>query len=75
MTKTTRVRLFLLLVLAGVLVGVFATPAGQVAIAAPPCEYCDTKWENCLEQTCCTQCQGDYNCCWNLVSGCYAWCY
>ena len=74
MKKTTRVRVFLLLVLLGMLAGVFSTPAVQVAVAAPPCDYCDTKLENCLNQTCCTQCHGDDTCCRNLVASCYAWC-
>ena len=78
MEKTTRVRLFLFLVLVGVLVGVFATPAGQVALAAPPCEACDLRWENCVNQTCtyqaCLQCQGNPDCCDSLVASCYAVC-
>lgn len=80
MKKTTRVRLFLFLVLVGVLVGVFGTPTGQVALAAPPCSSCEAKWENCVNQTCCTscqgciQCQGDFDCCDNLVASCWAVC-
>ena len=80
MRNPTRVRLFLLLVLVGVLAGVFTTPAGQVALAAPPCSVCDNRWESCISQTCCgtctacQQCQGNWDCCDNLVASCYAVC-
>jgi len=80
MKNATRVRLFLVLVLLGVLAGVFATPAAQVAVAAPPCDLCETRFDNCLNQTCCgtctpcQQCQGNLNCCESLVAGCFASC-
>jgi hypothetical protein len=74
MRNTTRVRLFLLLVLVGALAGVFATPAGQVASAAPLCEWCDNKYDACLARTCCTQCNGSDPCCANLVANCWANC-
>ena len=75
MTKPTRVRLFLVLVLLGVVAGIVATPASQVAVAAPPCDYCDRKYEGCLEGTIYPICQSDPTCCWNYVASCYAWCY
>jgi len=74
MRNTTRVRLFLFLVLVGVLVGVLATPAGQVAFAAPQCEWCDAKYDSCLAQICCTQCHGSEPCCDSLTASCYANC-
>jgi hypothetical protein len=74
MTRTTRLRLFSLLVLLGVLAGVFTTPAVQTATAAPPCDYCEAKFESCLARTCCTQCNGNDTCCRNLVASCWASC-
>ena len=75
MTKPTRVRLFLALVLLGVVAGIVATPATQVAVAAPPCEICDYRYEACLEGTLFIDCNSDPACCWNHVANCYAWCY
>lgn len=81
MRNATRVRLFLFLVLVGVLAGVFITPAGQVAMAAPPCSSCEYRWDACVSQTCCSscftcqQCQGDLGCCDSLVANCWNNCY
>jgi hypothetical protein len=78
MEKTTRARLFLFLVLVGVLAGVFAAPSGQVALAVPPnCLGCELRWQNCVNQTCCSSCQrcidcqGDPECCDNLLANCF----
>lgn len=74
MNKSTRIRLFLVLVLLGVLAGVFATPGAQVAVAAPPCDYCDRQFEDCLDGIRWPACNGDSACCWSHVASCYAWC-
>lgn len=75
MTQRMRVQLFLVLVLLGVVVGIIATPATQVAVAAPPCSYCDYQWDGCLEGTLFASCNGDSACCWSHVANCYAWCW
>jgi hypothetical protein len=75
MTKPTRVRLFLALMLLGVVAGIVATPATEVAVAAPPCEICDSRLEECYAGTLWPSCNGDPACCWNQVASCYAWCY
>jgi hypothetical protein len=70
----TRTKLLLLVILLGVVAGILAMPGAQMVAAAPPCEYCDYKYESCLNGTCCTGCAQDWTCCHNLVASCYAFC-
>jgi hypothetical protein len=74
MSKQTRVRLFLLLVLFGTLTGVLAPPAGQVAVAAPPCESCDPIYDNCMAGLCCSTCNQSDTCCQARADNCWRWC-
>mgnify|MGYP006181760989 CR=1 FL=1 len=59
MTRQTRIRLFSLLVLLGVLAGVLATPDTENAYAAPCCSTCDYRESACLQGTLYPECGGD----------------
>lgn len=74
MTRQTRVRLFSLLVLLGVLAGILVTPAEQNAYAAPCCSSCDLRYEGCLVGTYYAYCNCDPVCCDAAVANCYSWC-
>lgn len=74
MTKQTRVRLFSLLVLLGVLAGILITPASQTADAAICCEACEARYQSCLNGTLYPACGGADPCCYNSVSCLHTYC-
>jgi hypothetical protein len=77
MTRQTRIRLFSLLVLLGVLAGVLATPAEQSnAYAAPCCSSCDYQYDSCVSGGgIYPSCNGDPACCEKIVmQNCWRWC-
>ena len=75
MNRRTRNRLFLFLLLLGVVAGIIATPAGQSAYAGPCCEQCSALYEGCLEGTIYTACQMDPYCCLVRTESCFWTCY
>lgn len=74
MTRQTRFRLFSLLVLFGLLMGILATPSTQNAYAAPCCSYCDETELACNEGWAYPECGGDPSCCFSKVASCWRWC-
>ena len=74
MSKQTRVRLFLVLVLLGALTGVLATPASQNAYAAPCCSTCDYRFSACIQGLLYPECGGDIWCCDQKTDSCYRFC-
>ena len=74
MTRQTRIRLFSLLVLLGVLVGVLATPVTENAYAAPCCSSCDNRELACIQGTLYPECGGNHDCCFSKVANCWNWC-
>ena len=74
MTRQTRIRLFSLLVLLGVLAGVLATPDTENAYAAPCCSSCDYRELACIQGTLYPECGGNPDCCFNKVASCWRWC-
>lgn len=74
MTRNTRLRLFSVLVLLGVLMGILATPTEQSnAYAGICCEVCDTRLQNCFAGITFPECMGDTNCCYTKVT-CWSSC-
>lgn len=74
MTRNTRLRLFSVLVLLGVLLGVVATPTEQSnAYAGICCEVCETRLQNCYSGATYPECMGDYNCCRTKIT-CWSSC-
>ena len=74
MARQTRIRLFSLLVLLGVLAGILVTPASQTAYAAPCCTDCDARFNACLSGILYTYCGGVYWCCAQATDACYRYC-
>lgn len=74
MTRQTRIRLFSLLVLLGVLAGILATPATENAYAAPCCSSCDYRELACIQGTLYPECGGNPDCCFSKVATCWRWC-
>ena len=74
MSRQTRIRLFSLLMLLGVLAGILVTPAEQNAYAATCCTSCDYQMDSCLAGTMYPWCYGDLKCCEKAVAHCYSLC-
>ena len=70
MSKTTKARLFSLLLLLGVLTGVLATPDSQSAYAAICCEHCPSIFDNCMAAPGYGPCYGNYWCCADQAERC-----
>jgi hypothetical protein len=73
MTRQTRVRFFLLVLLFGALAAIPVAPP-QNAYAGTCCSGCDRRLERCLAGTLQPSCQGDPSCCDNWVQSCYSDC-
>jgi hypothetical protein len=74
MSRQTRNRLFLFVLLLAALAGVLATPAGQSAYAAPCCEQCQMLYEGCLQGTFYSTCKKDPSCCAMRTDNCFWTC-
>ena len=75
MNSRTRVRLFSLLLLFGVLAGILATPASQTAQASVCCETCQLIAEWCMAGQIYPSCHRDPYCCADKVGECDQTCY
>jgi hypothetical protein len=75
MRRQTRIRLCFVLVLVGLLAGIFATPTPQQnAYAAPCCSSCELQYDACLAGTHWTICHATDPCCSNHAASCYSVC-
>lgn len=76
MTRQTRIRLFFVLILVGLVAGVLATPTPQQnAYAAPCCSSCDLQDDACMAGTLWFSfCHAMEPCCANHAANCYRVC-
>jgi hypothetical protein len=80
MSRQIRVKLLLVLVLVGALVGVLSTPDSQNAYAAPCCESCEAGENYCINNcyingsppSCYDACYQQWDSCFRYCRICYA---
>ncbi len=74
MNKGTRVRLFGLLVVLGVMAGILGLPSTPTAHAFVCCSYCDNLYNQCFTGSLYPQCNHNSSCCYETLDPCYASC-